>query len=97
MDRLRYVEQELAKKRGKNIDTEDQVENEVKRAEDELYKIPEHLKVSILLFFPTLSFCSFHSLAFHLQHVYATYIDFQLLQNKVLGHRDILNLPMMRA
>ncbi|KAL8459744.1 hypothetical protein ACS0TY_036177 [Phlomoides rotata] len=42
---LRYVEQELAKKRGKNIDTENQVENEVKRAEDELYKIPEHLKV----------------------------------------------------
>ncbi|KAK4486714.1 hypothetical protein RD792_006774 [Penstemon davidsonii] len=43
--RLRYVEQELAKKRGKNIDEENQVENEVKRAEDELYKIPEHLKV----------------------------------------------------
>lgn len=42
---LRYVEQELAKKRGKNIDAENQVENEVKRAEDELYKIPEHLKV----------------------------------------------------
>lgn len=44
--RLRYVEQELAKKRGKNVDVADQVENEVKRAEDELYKIPEHLKVS---------------------------------------------------
>ncbi|KAG8374491.1 hypothetical protein BUALT_Bualt10G0000400 [Buddleja alternifolia] len=43
--RLRYVEQELAKKRGKNIDVENQVENDVKRAEDELYKIPEHLKV----------------------------------------------------
>ncbi|KAH0784340.1 hypothetical protein KY290_003938 [Solanum tuberosum] len=42
---LRYVEQELAKKRGKNVDVADQVENEVKRAEDELYKIPEHLKV----------------------------------------------------
>ncbi|KAI3449314.1 hypothetical protein Pfo_005979 [Paulownia fortunei] len=42
---LRYVEQELAKKRGKNIDVENQVENDVKRAEDELYKIPEHLKV----------------------------------------------------
>lgn len=42
---LRYVEQELAKKRGKNIDVADQVENEVKRAEDELYNIPEHLKV----------------------------------------------------
>ncbi|KAK6123332.1 hypothetical protein DH2020_042927 [Rehmannia glutinosa] len=42
---LRYVEQELAKRRGKNIDIENQVENDVKRAEDELYKIPEHLKV----------------------------------------------------
>ncbi|CAK7348572.1 unnamed protein product [Dovyalis caffra] len=42
---LKYVEQELAKKRGKNIDTADQVETELKRAEDELYKIPEHLKV----------------------------------------------------
>uniref|UniRef100_A0A6N2NCL8 Protein COP1 SUPPRESSOR 2 n=1 Tax=Salix viminalis TaxID=40686 RepID=A0A6N2NCL8_SALVM len=43
--RLKYVEQELAKKRGKNIDETDQVETELKRAEDELYKIPEHLKV----------------------------------------------------
>ncbi|KAL7246923.1 hypothetical protein ACSBR2_001936 [Camellia fascicularis] len=42
---LRYVEQELAKKRGKNVDVANQVENEVKHAEDELYKIPEHLKV----------------------------------------------------
>ncbi|KAL8147883.1 hypothetical protein AgCh_005275 [Apium graveolens] len=42
---LRYVEQELAKKRGKTIDDADQVENEIKHAEDELYKIPEHLKV----------------------------------------------------
>ncbi|KAL0423812.1 UNVERIFIED_CONTAM: protein COP1 SUPPRESSOR 2, partial [Sesamum radiatum] len=41
---LRYVEQELAKKKGKNIDVENQVESDVKRAEDELYKIPEHLK-----------------------------------------------------
>lgn len=40
------MEQELAKKRGKNTDAENQVENDVKRAEDELYKIPEHLKVS---------------------------------------------------
>lgn len=46
MGRLRYIEQELAKKRGKNVDAENQVENEVKRAEDELYKIPENLKVS---------------------------------------------------
>lgn len=42
---LKYVEQELAKKRGKNIDATNQVENDLKRAEDELYKIPEHLKV----------------------------------------------------
>ncbi|KAL5563822.1 hypothetical protein UlMin_033569 [Ulmus minor] len=42
---LKYVEQELAKKRGKKIDTTDQIENDLKRAEDELYKIPEHLKV----------------------------------------------------
>ncbi|KAL4561293.1 hypothetical protein LXL04_033457 [Taraxacum kok-saghyz] len=42
---LKYVEQELAKKKGKNIDEADQVENDIKRAEDELYKIPEHLKV----------------------------------------------------
>ncbi|CAI9117293.1 OLC1v1018657C2 [Oldenlandia corymbosa var. corymbosa] len=42
---LRYVEQELAKKRGRHIDVENEVENEVKRAEDELYEIPEHLKV----------------------------------------------------
>lgn len=45
MSRLRYVEQELAKRRGKNIDEANQVENEIKHAEDELYKIPEHLKV----------------------------------------------------
>ncbi|EYU46891.1 hypothetical protein ABFS82_04G000400 [Erythranthe guttata] len=42
---LRYVEQELARKRGKNVDVENQVENDIKRAADELYKIPEHLKV----------------------------------------------------
>jgi hypothetical protein len=47
--RLQYVEQELAKKRGKNIDATDQVETELKRAEDELYKIPEHLKVGGLV------------------------------------------------
>ncbi|KAF9593099.1 hypothetical protein IFM89_020163 [Coptis chinensis] len=41
---LKYVEQELAKKKGKNIDAADQVENDLKRAEDELYIIPEHLK-----------------------------------------------------
>nr|AFK33348.1 unknown [Lotus japonicus] len=42
---VKYVEQELAKKRGRKIDEADQIENELKRAEDELYKIPEHLKV----------------------------------------------------
>ncbi|KAH9682083.1 hypothetical protein KPL71_027205 [Citrus sinensis] len=42
---LKYVEQELAKKRGKNIDVNDQIKNDLKHAEDELYKIPEHLKV----------------------------------------------------
>ncbi|KAF7818060.1 protein COP1 SUPPRESSOR 2-like [Senna tora] len=42
---INYIEQELAKKRGRKIDTTDQVETELKRAEDELYKIPEHLKV----------------------------------------------------
>lgn len=46
LNRVQYIEQELAKKRGRKIDAADQVENELKRAEDELYKIPEHLKVS---------------------------------------------------
>jgi len=36
----------LAKKRGRNIDDAEEVENELKRVEDELYKIPDHLKVS---------------------------------------------------
>ena len=48
MSRLRYVEQELAKKRGRNIGVENEVETDIKRAEDELYEIPEHLKVSVL-------------------------------------------------
>ncbi|KAM7276594.1 hypothetical protein ACFE04_018460 [Oxalis oulophora] len=42
---VKYVEQELAKKRGKKLDETDQVENELKRAEDELFQIPDHLKV----------------------------------------------------
>ncbi|XP_010250230.1 PREDICTED: uncharacterized protein C9orf78 homolog [Nelumbo nucifera] len=42
---LKYVEQELAKKRGKKIDATNQAENDLKRAEDELYIIPDHLKV----------------------------------------------------
>lgn len=53
--RLKYVEQELAKKRGKNIDATDQVETELKRAEDELYKIPEHLKVGSLVLVQNIS------------------------------------------
>lgn len=44
--RIKYVEQELAKKRGRTIDSTDQAENDLKRAEDELYKIPDHLKVT---------------------------------------------------
>ncbi|VVA89712.1 unnamed protein product [Arabis nemorensis] len=42
---VKYIEQELAKKRGKNLDDAEEVENELKRVEDELYKIPDHLKV----------------------------------------------------
>uniref|UniRef100_A0A7N0UG72 Uncharacterized protein n=1 Tax=Kalanchoe fedtschenkoi TaxID=63787 RepID=A0A7N0UG72_KALFE len=42
---VKYVEKELAKKKGKNIDATNEVENDLKNAEDELYKIPEHLKV----------------------------------------------------
>lgn len=45
-NRLKYVEQELAKKRGRKIDATDQLEKDLKHAEDELYKIPDHLKVS---------------------------------------------------
>jgi hypothetical protein len=51
INRVKYIEQELAKKRGRNIDAEDQVENELKRAEDELYTIPDHLKVSFFCLF----------------------------------------------
>ncbi|KAI4383183.1 hypothetical protein MLD38_009052 [Melastoma candidum] len=43
-DRVKYVEHELAKKRGRNNEEADQVENEIKRVEDELYRVPEHLK-----------------------------------------------------
>ncbi|CAN8310964.1 unnamed protein product [Cochlearia groenlandica] len=43
---VKYIEQELAKKRGRNLDDDaEEVENELKRVEDELYKIPDHLKV----------------------------------------------------
>lgn len=57
-DRLKYVEQELAKKRGKNIDVNDRVENDLKHAEDELYKIPEHLKVTGIFICTRLSMIS---------------------------------------
>lgn len=40
--RLKYIEQEMAKKRGRELGI---VEEEVKPAEDDLYIIPEHLKV----------------------------------------------------
>ncbi|CAM8948391.1 hypothetical protein QQ045_016247 [Rhodiola kirilowii] len=42
---VKYVEKELAKKKGKNIDITNEVENDLKNAEDELYRIPDHLKV----------------------------------------------------
>ncbi|XVF72876.1 hypothetical protein PTKIN_Ptkin12aG0155500 [Pterospermum kingtungense] len=42
---VKYVEQELAKKRGRNMDKKNETENDLTRAEDELYKVPEHLKV----------------------------------------------------
>ncbi|CAK9311428.1 unnamed protein product [Citrullus colocynthis] len=42
---LKYIEQELAKKRGRTVETVEGAENDLKQAEDELYKIPEHLKV----------------------------------------------------
>lgn len=52
--RMRYVEQELAKRRGKKVDDG---EKEDKDQVDELYVVPDHLKVCInpsliLLFFP---------------------------------------------
>lgn len=40
--RLKYVEQELAKKRGKSINSG---KKEEKDPVDELYVVPEHLKV----------------------------------------------------
>ncbi|RAL41547.1 hypothetical protein DM860_010341 [Cuscuta australis] len=42
---LRYIDQELAKKRGGDITATNEADSEVKHAEDELYQIPEHLKV----------------------------------------------------
>lgn len=43
---MKFIEDQLAKKKGMKIDVSDEVENELQRAEDELYKIPDHLKVS---------------------------------------------------
>lgn len=62
LNRVNYIEHELAKKRGRKIDAADQAENELKRAEDELYKIPEHLKVSVssLLFFFHFLVCRYY-------------------------------------
>ena len=45
---MKYVEQELAKKRGRKIDVENDL---AKNAEVELYKIPDHLKVSNIFIF----------------------------------------------
>ncbi|XP_062006619.1 protein COP1 SUPPRESSOR 2 [Rosa rugosa] len=42
---LSFIEREIAKKKGKKVEAPDEVENELQRAEDELYKIPDHLKV----------------------------------------------------
>lgn len=42
---VKFIEDQLAKKKGMKIDASDEVENELQRAEDELYKIPDHLKV----------------------------------------------------
>ncbi|CAH9140359.1 unnamed protein product [Cuscuta epithymum] len=42
---LRYIDQALAKKRGKDISVTNEADAEVKAADDELYQIPEHLKV----------------------------------------------------
>ncbi|KAJ7119191.1 hypothetical protein O6H91_Y566200 [Diphasiastrum complanatum] len=39
---LKYIEQELAKKRGRDLGTK---ADDLKRVEDDLYIIPEHLKV----------------------------------------------------
>ncbi|XP_004288659.1 PREDICTED: uncharacterized protein LOC101296041 [Fragaria vesca subsp. vesca] len=43
---LSFIDGEMAKKKGKKVEVPpDEVENELQRAEDELYKIPDHLKV----------------------------------------------------
>ncbi len=44
-DRLKYIEQELAKKRGQELGM---TSEEIKPAEDDLYIIPEHLKVWLI-------------------------------------------------
>ncbi|KAL6219680.1 hypothetical protein ACLB2K_006701 [Fragaria x ananassa] len=43
---LSFIDGEMAKKKGKKVEVPpEEVENELQRAEDELYKIPDHLKV----------------------------------------------------
>ncbi|KAK9950381.1 hypothetical protein M0R45_005874 [Rubus argutus] len=41
---VKFIEDQLAKKKGMKIDVSDEVEKELQRSEDELYKIPDHLK-----------------------------------------------------
>jgi hypothetical protein len=43
---LKYIEQEMAKKRGRELGV---VEEEVKAPEDDLYITPDHLKVCSFL------------------------------------------------
>ena len=47
LDRLTYVEQELAKRQGKDLGIKTE---EIKPIEDDLYVIPEHLKVKMFFF-----------------------------------------------
>ena len=48
MGRLTYVEQELAKRQGKDLGIKTE---EIKPIEDDLYVIPEHLKVRMFFLF----------------------------------------------
>lgn len=43
---MKYIEQEMAKKKGKSVDVEN---NKQEEEEDELYKVPENLKVRVFL------------------------------------------------
>jgi hypothetical protein len=55
LDRLTYVEQELAKRQGKDLGIKTE---EIKPIEDDLYVIPEHLKVRLCIFLGRLTFQS---------------------------------------